>query len=327
MMVRPPYSCIVRKGNEDNMGHIGTIIENCRHACGMSRKELSDNICSEKHIYLIERGERSPSVSILRLLGNRMGTDLLKFYPYLDCENPMIVYKKIQEFNMHRVNIEFEQLNKVTDEAEKMPDFNKSPWNFEIKLNRLYYSFYIKKQYEETKEQLKNLLKDAEKVYTDEMFIASASMLMGSCCFILGDSHNAQIASETAYNIYLKKQEISMDEKLITTIIINLIGLYYINEEFDVVIEKGNEFLHTKQKVNSFDRLHYIYFFVSCSYYAKQQHKEAMEVLKKAIYLLMLDYRPTDVGYIALDPRFNEMLNDIGKKSDLVQEFKKKYNI
>lgn len=322
MMVRP-----LKTVKEDDMSHIGTIIESYRHASGMSRKELSENICTEKHIYLIERGERSPSVNTLKLLGDRMGVDLLKFYPYLDCENPMTVYKKIQEFNMYRINIEFEQLNMITDEAEKIPDFNNSPWNFEIMLNRLYYSFYIEKKYEETSSQLRKLLDEVESIYNDDMFIASASMLMGSCCFILGDNQNAQIASETAYNIYLKKKEISTDEKLITTIIINVLGLYYINCEFDIVIDKGNEFLHTKQKINSFDRLHYIYFFVSCSYYAKHQYEEAMEVLKKAIYLLMLDYRPADVGYIALDPRFNEMLDDFGKNSKLVQEFREKYKI
>lgn len=309
------------------MGHIGTIIEKYRQALNMSRKELSENICSEKHIYLIEKGERSPSVNMLKLLGDRVGVDLLKFYPYLNCENPMEVFKKIQEFNMYRINIEFELLNKVTDEAEEMPDFNKSPWNLEIMLNRLYYSFYIKKQYEETSAQLRNLLKEAEPVYSDDMFTASAYMLMGSCCFIMGDNDNAKKASESAYNIYLKKQEIVMDEKLITTIIINVLGLYYVNCEFDNVISKGNEFLQTKQQINSFDRLHYVYFLVSCSYYAKNQRKEAIEVLKKAVYFLMLDYRPTDVGYIALDPRFIDMLDDLGKESEIIQEFREKYQI
>jgi len=322
MMVRP-----LKTVKEDDMSHIGTIIENYRHASGMSRKELSENICTEKHIYLIERGERSPSVTILKMLGDRIGVDLLKFYPYLNCDDPVAVYKKIQEFHTRRVNIEFEQLNRITDEAEKMPDFSKMPWSLEIKLNRLYYSFYEKKQYDETSEKLKKLLKEAEPIYTDEMFIAGASLVFSSCCFITGDIHNAQIAAENAYNTCLKNKDVDIDEKFFTTIVINLLGAKYINGEFDTVIEKGNEFLDKKYKVNSFDRLHYVYFFVSCSYYAKHQYKEAMEVLKKAIYLLMLDYRPADVGYIALDPRFNEMLNDFGRNSELIQEFREKYKI
>jgi DNA-binding XRE family transcriptional regulator len=47
-----------------NMNRIGNVIKEFRCKFDMSRKELSANICSEKYVYLIEKGERSPSTDI-----------------------------------------------------------------------------------------------------------------------------------------------------------------------------------------------------------------------------------------------------------------------
>lgn len=310
------------------MGHIGTIIEKYRQASGMSRRALSDNICSQKHIYLIEKGERAPSATLLRQLGDRLRINLIEFYPYLNCEDPVAVRKKIQEFNMYRINIEFERLNEVSDEAEKMPDFKNRPWSFEIMLNHLFYKFYIQRQYEETSAQLSNMLKEAEPVYTAEMFTANAYNLMAACCFITGDVNNAKKAASGAYGIYLRKNDAEMDERLATTIVISVMGSHYVNGEFDDVINAGNEFFKTnKQRYNSYDRIHYLYFLISCAYYAKNMRKEASETLKKAVYFLMIDYRPKDAGYIALDGRFREMLGNFGRDSEIIREFRKKYNI
>ena len=55
--------------------------------------------------------------------------------------------------------------------------------------------------------------------------------------------------------------------------------------------------------------------------------EEANEHLKKAVYFLMSDYKPKDVEYIALNSRFHEMIDDLGKYSELIQEFREKYKI
>ncbi len=50
----------------------------------MSRKELAENICSEKYLYLIEKGDRTPSSEITRLLGDKVGVDIFKYYAVYD---------------------------------------------------------------------------------------------------------------------------------------------------------------------------------------------------------------------------------------------------
>lgn len=95
------------------MGHIGTIIEKYRQALNMSRKELSENICSEKHIYLIEKGQRSPSTNMLKLLGDRLGVDFFEFLPYLDCNEPLVIRDKLRNFYTYRINLDFDSLKKI----------------------------------------------------------------------------------------------------------------------------------------------------------------------------------------------------------------------
>jgi len=309
------------------MGHIGTIIEEYRQASGMSRKDLSEDICSEKHIYLIEKGERSPSANMLKLLGERLGVSLFEFYQYLDCANPLAVREKIGDIYIYRINLDFDSLKKISEEAKMMPDFKNKPWIFEIRLNSLYCMAFEDKKYEETAVQLKNLLKETEPWGMSDMFAVNAYTLMTTCCLIIGDAHNAKNAALTAYDIFRNKHEVGKYEQLITKMTVNLMGAYYVNGEYDDVISKGNELLHIKQKMDSYGKIHFIYFFIALAYYAKKMRDEAAEFLKKAIYFVMSDYKPSDVGYVAMDVRFREMLDDIGSDSEIIREFREKYNI
>lgn len=66
------------------MNYIGSIIRDSRNRLRMSRKELAENICSEKYLYLIEKGDRTPSSEITRLLGDKVGVDIFKYYAVYD---------------------------------------------------------------------------------------------------------------------------------------------------------------------------------------------------------------------------------------------------
>lgn len=66
---------------------IGNIIEEQRVSLGMSRKELSEGICTQKYVYLIEKNERNPSAYILNSFSDRLGLDLFDYYQYLNYDN------------------------------------------------------------------------------------------------------------------------------------------------------------------------------------------------------------------------------------------------
>ncbi len=309
------------------MVHIGTIIEKYRQASGISRKELSENICSEKHIYLIERGERSPSANMLKHLGDRLGINLFDFYPYLNCIEPLVVREKIRDFYIYRTNLDFDSLKKISTESGELKDFKNKPWGFEIQLNNLYYMAFVEKKHEETIAQLESLIKETKSWEFSDMFDVNAYTLMATLCLITGDACGARSAALNAYEIFRKKYEVERYLQLSTTITVNLMGAYYINGEYDDVINVSREFLRIKQRLNSYDRIHFIYFFMSFAYYEKKMREEAHEFLKKAIYFLMMEYRPTDVSYVSMDLRFREMLDDLSAGSEITRDFRKKYNI
>lgn len=80
------------------MNHIGNVIKEYRSLIGMSRNDIAKNICTEKYVYLIEKGQRTPSADMTRLLGDNLGIDLFEYYQYLDCINPIEVREKNQPF-------------------------------------------------------------------------------------------------------------------------------------------------------------------------------------------------------------------------------------
>lgn len=58
------------------MNHIGNVIKTLRCNLGLAAIDTAKDICTEKYLYLIEKGERIPSVEITRFIGTRLGTDL-----------------------------------------------------------------------------------------------------------------------------------------------------------------------------------------------------------------------------------------------------------
>lgn len=74
------------------MNHIGNIIHEFRNSLHLTRQELSAEICSEKYLYMIEKGDRTPSTEVMRRLEDRMGVAILKYYEYPEYFSSRNVY-------------------------------------------------------------------------------------------------------------------------------------------------------------------------------------------------------------------------------------------
>lgn len=309
------------------MGHIGTIIERCRQVVGMSRKELSENLCSEKYIYLIEKGQRTPSANLLKLMGDRMGVYLFGFYMYLDCADPLEVREKMRFFHMCRINLDFKSLKNASEEAEKMGDFHNKPWCFEIQLNNIYYLAFEEKKCKEAYLQLEILLNEAKSYGVTDIFLLNAYTLMTTCSLVMGDVNTAKNSAQYAYEIMQNNHNVELYEQMLTKVTINLMGAHYLNNEFDDVIERGRELINIKQKRDSYGKIHFIHLLMALAHYGKNQWDAAAEHLKKAVYFLMADNKPLDVSFIALDGRFEHMLNDLSHYSWVIDYFRKEYSV
>lgn len=309
------------------MNHIGNIIRIYRDRLGMSRASLSENICSEKYVYLIEKGERTPSVEIARLFSDKLGVDLFGYYQYLDCTNPIEVREKIKSFNLYRRTSDYHALKKVTDTAVDLPDFHREPWAYEIEVNRFAYLIFIEKAYEEAIAGINAALQKLKPRYAKGIYVANLYMLLSMCYQLTGDSANARNVTLSANEIIRNKHSLKDYEEIIITVGVGTLAMHYMSGEFSEVIQKANELLRYKNEVNSFERIDYIYFYLAFAYYQSGSHEEAYTWFKKAIYSVMFLYDPVTVYYMAAQDLFDVLLRNARINPDLISEFKERYKI
>ena len=309
------------------MNYIGNIIKEYRNYLGINRKELSKNICSEKYVYLIEKGERTPSAEMVKNFSDRLGVDLFDYYQYLDCTNPIQVRDYIILFKMYYRKNNFEELKKASDNAIELPDFHKKPWSFEIELNNLAYNVFVENKYNEAIIKTKKLLQDIEPKYLNSIEVANFYILLSTCYQLTGDLTNANFILSFAYEMSRNKKKIEKYEQIITSIRISMISFNYLYGKYDDVIREAGELLNYQSEFNSYERVHYTYFYLAFAYYKIGLLDKSIEWFKKGIYSLMHEYKPMDVYYITMQDVFDVLAYDIMDDKNLITEFKNKYKL
>lgn len=65
---------------------VGDIIKVLREQKGLTQKELSIGICTEQHLYRIEKSKRLPSAYLVNLLSKKLGRELIDTIYSSKCE-------------------------------------------------------------------------------------------------------------------------------------------------------------------------------------------------------------------------------------------------
>lgn len=325
-IIKGIYSTIKMIG-DINMSHIGNVIKVHRNKLGMSRKDLSDNICSQKYIYLIEKGERTPSVNMLTMISDRLGIDLFDYYQYLDCINPIKVYEVLKKFRICQRESDFDTLKNIVDEAKKLPDFYHKPWIYELEVNRLAYMVFKEEKYEEVINSINHILQKTDKKYLNNIYGSNLYSLLSTCYQIIGDLVNAEYAVLLAYDIVRNKYKIEKYSHYIVTVRLNLLTLYYLSGKLDKAIQEGNELVQYQNRINSYGRISITYSFLAFSYYKIGDYDDAFSYFEKALYLLLIKYKTTDAYYIVMQDVFNIMAKDDRINWETICKFKGKYDL
>lgn len=270
------------------MGHIGKIIKEFRCTLGISRKDLSDNVCTEKYIYLIEKGERTPSSDILSMLSDKLGVDLFGYYQFLNCINPVKTYEITQKFSIYQRLSDFDMVMEIAEEAAKMPDFKVKPRSYELETNRIAYKVFSQQKYEEAVSDLRCLFQKIEPEYLNDIFVVNTYILLSTCYQLMGNLAGAKDATFKAYDIVRTKYNDQKHSQIIITVRINLITLCYLSGECDKVILEGEALLQYQQEINSRARIHYTYAYLAFSYYKLKAYDKAFSYFRRTIYALML---------------------------------------
>lgn len=309
------------------MNHFGILIREYRESLSISRKELAEGICTEKYIYLIEKGDRTPSVDILSVISERLGVDLFEYYQYLECDNPIVVRDALRQFNICRRKFDFNELEKVTNTVIQYPDFKSKPWIYEIEVNLLFISIFKKRNYIEGKEKILNLLNDLEAKYSNSYYALYLYTLLMVCYQFLEDLTNAKETLQTAERIIHNKENIDKFNILIIAIKVCSITISYYSGEHELVIQKGNEFLLYLYSLSVYLYIYYAYFYLSFSYYNLGKYEEASEYFRKGFNSLMVEDKQTDVNILYELEEFKTLLYRSNLKQYSVDEFLKRYKL
>lgn len=102
------------------MHRIGETLKAVRLSEGLSVQEVAKGICSPKYIYLIEKGDRTPSLLILSKLNKKFKFDLYTIFPFSECQDPLYYAKIHADLSQYR---SFYNVAKLKATLSSLPDF------------------------------------------------------------------------------------------------------------------------------------------------------------------------------------------------------------
>lgn len=309
------------------MNHIGSIIKEYRDMLGMNRTELANNICTEKYIYLIEKGERTPSADMINMIGERLGIDLFEYYKYLGCYNPILVRDAILHFNECRRKGDFYEIEKITKTISQFEDFKLIPWIYEIELNRISCNIFNRRNYNVAIDEMNINLKKMDSKYINSYYAANLNTLLSICYQLTNNYGHAQIAISNAEDILQNKQGIDKYKQIITLVKVSSMTLTYIFGDFDLVIKKGKALLQYLHSFSSYLSIYYAYFYIAFSYYKLENVEEASIYYKKGINCLLVEEKQLDVYYLYEKDVFKELFHLSNMNQCTVKEFMEKYHL
>lgn len=312
---------------ESIMSCIGNVIKEYRNILGMSRRELADGICTEKYVYMIENGERTPSSKVMRLLGDKMGIDLFKYHEYLDCVNPIQVSSAIESFNIFRRKFDLISLAEVTEKAKDLKDFHTEPWRYEIELNHLMIKVFSRGESHDSIGIVQDIISGIKRNYSKDICMVNFYVLLSTCFQMERDLENARKALELAMNAIEGKLKIAKYSHAIISVKINKITLHYLAGELDCVIEEGIILSEYENELCCYERSHHAFFYLAFAYYQKGNEEEGIEWFMKGLFAILIKQRTMDMYYITEYEMFKIMLNDRRISRDLVNKIYERYDI
>lgn len=307
------------------MHNIGDIIQERRSDLGLTRTALSKDICSEKFLYLIEKGDRKPSAPILRLLSNRLGVELFEYYQYLDCKEPSKVRDAMLQCSRLRRVGDFAALKELNVMMQHLPDFGVKPWKYEIEVNRFAIMLYQDYAVQRVVDEIESLVAHIEPAYADEEFTAGLYGMLTNGYEMLMDIENAKRASNIAKTIIANKRGNARYHQIYISVKLTAMSLAKVSGDFCSAIEEGLEIIQYQEETSSYERLNVTYYFLASAYYLNGQIETAFQWFDKCLLNLLTFYRPSIARFIFADALFDKFTGDERTKTELVRMLKQFY--
>lgn len=280
------------------MNQIGTIIRYYREINALSREKLSEGICSPKYLYLIEKGERTPSNAILAKFGERMNTNLFEYYSYLECDDPIIVKKIIEDFSLHRRHLDYDWLALYQDIGESVPDFNKIPWKFEVGFNKALLKLVVEHKSSEAARDILDTISQMPAAYQYSVCHLRQLILLSLCHLEAGKEKAANFTIEQVQSVLANKLDCTEFRQLcfVSAYIFMIIKIKTGNP--DIVIEFADKIMQQQNEKNFFDLHHFSLLLKGCALIQLGDNEEARCSINRGLMALLVFDKSRDIDYL-----------------------------
>jgi transcriptional regulator with XRE-family HTH domain len=307
------------------VAYIGQVIQKLRVNRKLSRNTLSNGICTEKYLYLIEKGQRTPSSEVSHLLSARLGVDLFQYYEYLDCIEPIYVHDAINKLNAYRRTTNFSESIVLIRELALHPDFQKPPYSYELEVDKLGYRMFIKNEYVDAIEDIISLIDSIDNKYSGEEFTANLYVLLSTALQNSMRLEEAKKAQNQAMSILENKEGITKYHQVIYSSRLNRMTLAYLERDYQAVINDGLWLYDFSNRTNVNDRSDFTYYCIAMGYWGAGQKEEAMLWLENCVFAMLTNYRPYDISIISSFGPFTEMIRSSKICDNILNRLKRMY--
>lgn len=105
--------------------YFGILLRELRESRNLTREQLSDNICSPKQIYRIEKGEYEPSLYLLNQLSIKLNMDLNEYFKMYFSNQSISGFEGIKQLNNAVEQGNLNLIQSLVQKYEKLDEFKR----------------------------------------------------------------------------------------------------------------------------------------------------------------------------------------------------------
>ena len=307
------------------MNHIGKVIRDLRDQQGVNRVDLCAGICTDKYLYMIERGTRTPSTEILRFLGNRLHVDLFSYYEYIDCADPVRTRALILKIDDHRYMSRFDLVDPLILRAAKMADFRHDPLKQYLEFCRISVESVGKRNFKGGVERLIPFLAGIPARYAGEPFVIEAHALLAYCYQFLCQWDKAEAALlECDKQVQAARLGSGAADARISYSLMRM-TLAYHQKDYERTLQESSALIKYQLRLGRIRRMHLCCFFIAYALLHQQRMEAAVQWFKKGLYVVLFQ-RMNSFYPVAHYPEFTTLLKHPGIPKSMVEDLKAMYD-
>lgn len=305
------------------MKNLGPLLRTLREEKSLSRSELAEGVCTEKYLYLIEKGERTPSADVLRSLSQTLKVDLFQYYRFFNCQDPLAMTQIMSEFAIAQRRGDLKLHVEIILKAQELQDFKRKPWSYILDAHLISYNLLTYTDIPASYQKIRKLINEMESIYLEAPHVAPLYLVYSIALqhyYNFGEAYQYALKAENIFadnlDFFYNDTPYMQAEAKSST----LICLYRM-KQYEKIIEQGEEFVEFLAKSGTYSRMETILAFLAFSYQKLGRNQEAIRRFKHSLQILMLTNNRFFIDFLSAEEGFTTMKSLMPKSDYIFQEF------